>query len=539
MVDNSRDIVNDDGSIDCLKNKVDGFTKIDKPHCDICNFKYYATPWEIFLNATKRHTCRCCNRSICSKPICSSKNKNKENPCKCNNIREAKNTFSILKDTAKRLGVFDYIGRKSYQNKIKLSNDKDHVLIELCGPCRVNPSSNHDKTMCVFCKKFGPSLSRKIKKELEQNNDNNNNKTNTDNHMDGGYNKIKIDCRKKQNKSKKTCLDKKKENKKTSAKKVAPKKSPSTNVDCRKKENKSKKICLDKKKENNKASVNKASTKKEPKKKEPKKKEPKKKETKPEFIQNLNKLLKLHEKLYTNVFNSSIDLAKDLLNEFYNLMDKHPLKKKDIDIIQKGNGMYVIEPPDYIKVTKLNKDSEAITQNKFSLDAISNPEFVLTTGDNPGFGDVWYKAKSALIKPLTKLIEKYVKKLEEFKKTTKKDKKKSNISKKIEFRIKYDAAKDDVVGVPIELLNRNLSKVALQLVNKEEIVISENKIKIAGKFKDHSNLTSLCKKNGFTRFDLLKYILKIYKKEYGSNLHDKIITGLKLKGDVYWINVDS
>ena len=188
------------------------------------------------------------------------------------------------------------------------------------------------------------------------------------------------------------------------------------------------------------------------------------------------------------------------------------------------------------KETKKNETKKKETKNKTSVNKASmkketkKKETKKKTSVNKTSKKKETKKKTSVNKASMK---------KETKKNETKDKKKSNLLNKIEFRIKYDAAKDDVVGVPIELLNKNLSKIALQLVNKEEIVISKNKIKIAAKFKEHSNITSLCKKNGFTRFDLLKYILIIYKKEYGSNLHDKIITGLKLKGDVYWIGEDS
>ena len=48
-------------------------------------------------------------------------------------------------------------------------------------------------------------------------------------------------------------------------------------------------------------------------------------------------------------------------------MDKFGLKIKDINYVKKGNTIWVIELQDYIEVTILDQNSEAIIEDLFGL----------------------------------------------------------------------------------------------------------------------------------------------------------------------------
>lgn len=124
----------------------------------------------------------------------------------------------------------------------------------------------------------------------------------------------------------------------------------------------------------------------------------------PKYVTELNVLLPKINKLLT--YND--ETGK--LNEYWmKIMNKFGLKKKDVlHLINKGRYMWVIEPQDYNKITKLNKKSECIEDDYFELnDPYYKMNTTLTTGDGPGSGDAWYRAKPKLVNLLKTFLKKY------------------------------------------------------------------------------------------------------------------------------------
>ncbi|KAG5183003.1 hypothetical protein JKP88DRAFT_241279 [Tribonema minus] len=96
-------------------------------------------------------------------------------------------------------------------------------------------------------------------------------------------------------------------------------------------------------------------------------------------------------------------------SDIMSIFDRHGLRASHLhDILRgiRGAHVWVVEPQDYINVTKLTASSDEIVHNYFSLDDKS-PR-ILDTGDGPGFGDRYYVASAALLKALharTRMIQ--------------------------------------------------------------------------------------------------------------------------------------
>jgi len=146
---------------------------------------------------------------------------------------------------------------------------------------------------------------------------------------------------------------------------------------------------------------------------------------KPEYVKRLNKLLPRVIEL------CMLDNTNTLFHEFDNIMDKFGLKIEDINYVKKGNTIWVIEPQDYIEVTTLNKNSEAIIEDLFGLKEITNNDIILTTGDGPGFGDKWYKADEKQIDLFKKFISKNTSNKNKINKKKRTKKKRTNKTKTI------------------------------------------------------------------------------------------------------------
>lgn len=150
------------------------FKKKDVPNCEICGFTYNSG-LNKFMKGSKRHTCRFCSRSICDKPICSSR-KNKQTLLHAKDKNSA-SLFNIMKGNIEfSKPRFRYCNCDIESDANRYYNISDEILkklnipskfarIELCGPCRVQGKGNDTK--CVLCSIFGSTLSRKIKKEVD------------------------------------------------------------------------------------------------------------------------------------------------------------------------------------------------------------------------------------------------------------------------------------------------------------------------------------------------------------------------------------
>ena len=128
-----------------------------------------------FLKGSKRHTCRFCSRSICDKPICSTRRiKQSMLHAKGKNSANFSNIIRGNIEYSKPGSRYCFCDTESNANRYynlpddiltKLQIPPRLARIELCGPCRVQGRGN--TTKCVLCKTFGSGLSREIKKELD------------------------------------------------------------------------------------------------------------------------------------------------------------------------------------------------------------------------------------------------------------------------------------------------------------------------------------------------------------------------------------
>ncbi|KAG5183903.1 hypothetical protein JKP88DRAFT_255627 [Tribonema minus] len=114
----------------------------------------------------------------------------------------------------------------------------------------------------------------------------------------------------------------------------------------------------------------------------------------PSFVQPLKEELRSIYEYSTQLFGDRDPKAYNAFeSDITSILNRHGLRARHLrDVLRgrQGAHVWVVEPQEYVNVTKLTATSDEIVHDYFQLDDKS-PR-ILDTGDGPGFGDRYYVA---------------------------------------------------------------------------------------------------------------------------------------------------